>query len=86
MSPPIAIMLSLIGAKGYLLELPEHLFPSKSPHPVDRDMLLLPCEILQSFDDQADKLLQPAFDVLWQCVGFDRDWLYRDSGKGRWAI
>ena len=84
-SPPIAIMLSLIGAEGYRLELPENLFPSKSPYSVKKKSLYWPGEHLRSFEDNPDKILQPAFDALWQCVGFKRDLLYRDSGKGKWS-
>ena len=83
--PPVVVMLSLVGVKGYRLCLPDRMIDSLSQYQVDRDTLLLPEGLMQSFEEPADKLLQPAFDAIWQCVGYDRDRLYQDSGKGRWS-
>lgn len=83
--PPIVVMLSLVGVKGYQLYLPDGMTASVSQYQIDRDTLLLPESIMQNSEETADKLLQPAFDALWQCVGYERDALYRDSGKGRWS-
>lgn len=83
--PPVVVMLSLIGVKGYRLYLPDRMIDRVSQHQVDRDALLLPEGMMQSFEEPADKLLQPAFDAIWQCVGYERDTLYQDSGKGRWS-
>lgn len=83
--PPVVVMLSLIGVKGYRLCRPDQVMGSVSDYQVDRDTLLLPEALMLSFDEPADKLLQPAFDAIWQCVGYERDRLYQNSGKGRWS-
>jgi hypothetical protein len=83
--PPIFVMLSLVGVKDYRLAMPSRMLDSLSQYSVDRDALLLPEGLLQSFEDPADKLLQPAFDALWQCVGYERDEFYQEQGKGRWS-
>jgi hypothetical protein len=86
MDPPIFIILSLIGVKGFGIFPPRNWFSEPSNYVIDRDMLLLPESILQGFGEQSDKLLQPAFDALWQCAGYKRDIHYQDSGEGRWSI
>jgi hypothetical protein len=83
--PPVVVMLSLVGVKGYRLDLPDGMIESVSEYQMDRDTLILPEGMAQSYDEPADKVLQPAFDAIWQCVGYERDALYRDSGKGRWS-
>jgi hypothetical protein len=83
--PPIFVMPSLIGVKDYRLAMPSSAVSDEfGPYPVDRDTLLLPEGLVHSFDEPADKLLQPALDALWQCVGYDRDRLFQDQGNGRW--
>lgn len=83
--PPVVVMLSLVGIKGYRLSFPDQMVNTVSRYQIDRDTLLLPEGLMQGFGEPADKLLQPAFDAIWQCVGYERDRFYQDSGKGRWS-
>jgi hypothetical protein len=83
--PPVVVMLSLIGVKGYRLFLPNRMIDNVSHYQIDRDTLHLPEGLMQSFGEPADKLLQTAFDAIWQCVGYERDTLYQYGGKGRWS-
>ncbi len=97
--PPVVVMLSLVGVRGYRLVLPDRMSDSESEHQVDRDRmsdsesehqvdrdtLFLPEYVMLDFEVPADKLLQPAFDAMWQCVGYERDYLFQESGKGRWS-
>ena len=84
--PPISVMLSLVGAKGYGLIVTDGSGDSFSLHAIDRDMLMLPDGLVQSYEDHADLILKPAFDALWQSVGYERDRFYRESNQGRWGI
>lgn len=84
-SPPVVVMLSLVGVKGYRLYVPHDSMNNVSQFQIDRDTLLLPEGMLHTFEEPADKLLQPAFDAIWQCVGHEKDALYQDSGNGRWS-
>lgn len=83
--PPVIVALSLVGVKGYRLCRPDRTLDYISRYQMDRDVLLLPTGILRAYDDHPDKLLQPAFDALWQCVGYPRDELYGEGGDGRWS-
>ncbi len=80
LEPPIFVMLSLVGVKGYKIL-------SKWTHydytyRFDRDTLLLPDAVMESYDDPADKLLQPAFDGMWQAAGYE---CCRHYKEGRWS-
>lgn len=83
--PPVCVLLSLVGVRGYRLALPDRMIDGVSHYQVDRDTLLLPEAMMQGYEEPADKLLQPAFDAIWQCVGYERDTLFGDSGRGRWS-
>lgn len=83
--PPVVVALGLIGALGHRLAPPQVMSGYTNDYPVDRDPLVLPECLLQDFRTPADKVLQPAFDALWQSVGYERALLYRDDGKGRWS-
>jgi hypothetical protein len=79
LEPPIFVMLSLVGVKGYGV-LSEWSQREKS-YRFDRDTLLLPDAVANGFDDHPDVLLQPAFDAIWQATGFERCRHYRNNGR-----
>lgn len=85
MEPPVFVMLSFVGVKGYriLSEWTDH----EGSYQFDRDVLFLPEAMMESFDERADKLLQPAFDAVWQAAGYERCRHYKDrqwfDDKGR---
>jgi hypothetical protein len=83
--PPIVVMLSLVGVKGYRLCIPGHMNGNISTYKIEDDNFLLPIGLIQSYTEPVDKVLQPAFDAIWQSVGYARDTLYQDSGKGNWS-
>jgi hypothetical protein len=79
MEPPVFVMLSFVGVRGYriLSEWTQY----EGPYQFDRDVLLLPEAMMESFDEPADKLLQPAFDAVWHAAGYERCRHYKD---GHW--
>jgi hypothetical protein len=79
LEPPMFVMLSFIGVRGYriLSERSDH----EGSYAFDRDNLFLPEAMMESYDDRADKLLQPAFDAVWQAAGFERCHHYKN---GQW--
>jgi len=52
-------------------------------HTIDRDILLLPEIIIESYEVSAEKVLRPLFDSIWNACGFPRDLYYNDNGE--WA-
>jgi hypothetical protein len=73
---PLFVMPSMVGVKGYRIL--SEWTNNQSAYPFDRDVLLLPESMMESFDERADKLLQPAFDAVWQAAGYERCRHYKD--------
>ena len=62
--PPLVVMLSLLGVKGYILYVNARVrFQSGFPFPVpiDRDSLLVPEPIIQTFDCDPTTVMRPIF-------------------------
>jgi hypothetical protein len=67
LTPPLFVMITLMGVKGCRLWT-EQVHESMII-PFDRDVLVLPDSVVQNFDDQAEMVLKPAFDAMWQAAG-----------------
>jgi hypothetical protein len=80
---PIFIFLDLLGVKGYSMGIDTWKFWIDEVHTIDRDILLLPEVVIESYDVCADKALRPCFDSIWNACGFPRDLYYNDDGE--WA-
>lgn len=71
--PPIALLLSLVGVKGYCLQYDQTFYAREAYRMIDREDLLMPEVVLQEFtaDKQAlATLMRPVFDMLWQAANF----------------
>jgi hypothetical protein len=53
----------------------------KCKHEVDRDYLLIPEILVESYDTPASEILRPAFDAVWQACGFPRSLNYDEQGN-----
>ena len=81
-SPPIAVLVSLVGVKGYSIPW-EWAGPFFEPVPIDRDVLQPPEVILDAFDSNRDAQLKPAFDALWNAAGLPQSRGYNEDGSRR---
>jgi hypothetical protein len=81
-NPPILAALSFLGVRGFTMATPRMRFGLAS-HPIDRDNLLMPEVLINSFDESASTILRPSFDTLWQSAGWQRSLCYDD--KGNWV-
>jgi hypothetical protein len=80
MEPPVFIMLSLVGVKGFgILSEWSNL---EGTHRFDRDTIFLPDVVMESYEEHADRLLKPVFDAMWQAAGYERCRHYKDD---RWT-
>lgn len=79
--PPIVLMLSLVGVNNLAIEAPTSPFSVRRPDPIDRDVLMLPDILLDSFQCDVAKVLKPAFDVLWNTAGYARSINYDEQGN-----
>jgi hypothetical protein len=68
--PPVFVLLSLVRVKDYSVDVPRGEDAEEESHPIDRDELIIPECVVESFDADAASVLKPAFDVLWNSAGF----------------
>ena len=79
---PVLIFLGLLQVKGYSMAVGSR-FPTADRICIDRDILLLPEIVLDSYEVRAEKVLRPSFDSVWNACGFSRSFNYNDNGE--WA-
>jgi hypothetical protein len=79
-SPPVIIMLTLVGIKGWRMGVESAV---RDLHPFDRDPLLIPELMIESFDQDPPSMLKPILDAAWNASGFERSPLF--DGDGRWT-
>jgi hypothetical protein len=77
--PPVVLMLSLIGVKGYGIH--SGLFKDTRPT-IDRDTVILPDVLVESFSNEPEDILRPVFDGIWQAAGWPCCRNY--NAEGRW--
>ena len=81
--PPIVVLVSLLGMKGRLLLAGDGFFPGG--HSFDRDPILLPEQLLDSYPVSAREelplLLRPLIDSFWQAGGWPHSPLYDAAGN-----
>jgi len=79
--PPIAVFFSLLGVKDYRMYLSDTWLSFRENFPIDRDILLIPEVIINSFDVEPAKALKPIFDSVWNACGFPRCQNYDENGN-----
>lgn len=79
--PPVFVMVSLVGVKGrsILVSTPE--FSGNKDVKIDRDSLIVPEIMMESFGRKADEVLRPAFDAVWRAGGWERSMNYDEEGR-----
>ncbi|MDY6865126.1 MAG: ATP-binding protein [Halobacteriota archaeon] len=78
---PIFIFLTLVGVRGYLMAVDRTRFRIYEVHTIDRDILLLPEIVIESYDVIAKDILRHCFDSIWNACGFPRSLNYDDTGE-----
>lgn len=81
--PPIFVFVDMLGVKGYSMSDSGGRFWGRDRHTIDRDALLLPEIIVDSYDVSAEQILRPCFDSIWNACGLPRSLNYNDAGE--WA-
>lgn len=78
---PIFIFLTLVGVKGYLMIVDRRRFWPFKTDTIDRDVLMLPEVVIESYDVNAKVVLRPCFDSIWNACGYPRSLNYNDDGE-----
>jgi hypothetical protein len=76
---PIFVMISLVGVQGAYLFQPAR--RNRLQHfPIDRNVVLAPEVMFETFEDSLDPTLRPAIDALWNAGGFVGSPNFNDDG------
>jgi hypothetical protein len=82
-TPPVAILLSLLRVRGYFMAVDSFPFRRFGGGRLTRDEILLPGVTLDDFSVSTTSLLRPVFDTLWNAFGYERS--YNFDEKGNWT-
>jgi len=75
--PPIFVFLALLGVKEYSIG---YLRPIDKVQKIDRDVLLIPEVLVESYNVFAEDVLKPCFDSIWNACGYQKSFNY-DGNK-----
>jgi len=80
---PVVIFLTLIGIKDYEMAVDRMRFWDDY-YKIDRDVLILPETLVESYDIEPKDILRPMFDLVWNACGFKRS--YNFDEYGNWVV
>lgn len=78
---PIFVFLTFVGVKGYSMDLHKSIFGRDEGSPIDREMLILPEVIVETYDCKIEDVLRPIFDSIWNACGYPKSPNYDKEGK-----
>lgn len=80
--PPFVVMISLLNIKDFIL-IPLNVYPAfiEDFVRIDRNELIIPEVIVNDFDVDHARILQPVFDSIWNAAGYAHSQNYDDSGN-----
>jgi hypothetical protein len=84
--PPVFVMVSLLGVYDYLVKPAgttdfDPLWWMDQAKPIDRDTLLLPEIVINTFEPNPAEAMRPIFDAIWNASGWPRSLNYDDEGN-----
>lgn len=82
--PPIFIMVSLLGVRGYKMIYKQEMGILPGQHSIDRDNLLFDEIVIETFDTNYSKVMKPIFNSIWNSCGLVGSMNYDESGD--WKI
>lgn len=75
-------MLTLLRVSGYTMAVnPNRYWYSDPPDPIDRDELLIPEILIETYDIDPAKVMKPLFDAIWNAAGWPYSLNYDDEGN-----
>jgi hypothetical protein len=78
---PIYFFISLLGVKEYEFALNQSRFWHCHRYPLDRDDILLPEGVIESFDVTPEKILHSYFNMIWNAYGLKQSFNYNQEGE-----
>lgn len=81
--PPIFVLLSLIGVKGWSVWVDTFRYSVNAAQPFDRDLLPLGAAMIEEPTAPPEVVMKEILDELWQASGWPRSFSYDENGN--WA-
>jgi Schlafen, AlbA_2 len=87
---PIYVFLTLINVKDYKFHLDDDfrninevrfIMRGENKPVIDRNNLIIPEITINNYESSPAEILRPAFNLIWNSVGFARDFNYDNNGK-----
>ncbi len=75
--PPLFVMLSFLRVRDYVVAF-SGTHPSGEGHPIDQNDLLLPEEVIETFDSDVESVMQRSYQIVWNAAGYSRPPQRRD--------
>jgi Putative DNA-binding domain len=79
--PPVYVFLSFANVKGYRLMVINPQVSGDNGTFVNRQDILLPELIIDSFQNFSAEMLKPVFDIVWNSFGYERSFNFDENGK-----
>ncbi|GAI87196.1 unnamed protein product, partial [marine sediment metagenome] len=76
--PPFLIFLSLLGVRGYTMAVDAR---PRAEYPINRDNLIMPEVLMESYDVEITEVMRPIFDQVWNATGWQRSFNYNEDGE-----
>ena len=81
-STPMILYLTLLGVKGYEMAVRNReLLIHDEISTIDRDILSITSQVIESYDTTSQKILRPTFDLIWNACGFERSLNFDTEGN-----
>jgi hypothetical protein len=82
--PPLIVMMSLLGVRGYKIAGWDQKYRGEAPFPgqeqIDRDDLLSDDLVIEQYEDDWRRLMRPIFDAVANAAGWPRSMSYDEEG------
>ncbi len=78
--PPTVLFVTLVGVKNHALAIPQGTWNAGGVL-FDREVLLLPDVLIDSFDTPADEIVRPILDAIWNAGGYPKCLNYDENGQ-----
>src|SRR5699024_3395474 len=77
---PAFVFLSFLHVRGFTFGLNEWAFPSHRQNHIERDQLIIPEVMVETWSTDPVAAMRPAFDMVWNAFGLERSFNYDENG------
>lgn len=79
-TPPIFVFMTIIGANGFKMGV-DRLRSWDTQHRIEEYIVNTPEVFVESYEETAEDILRPMFDVFWNACGYERSLNFNEEGE-----